>query len=169
MVRINHRIFLRAPIQRCFDLARSVEVHLLRNYHSNAPAAAVAGLTSGLAGLGQQTTWRARHFSRWHQLTSEITAFRAPVYFQDTMQSGIFRSMQHGHYFRLLPSGLVEMEDTLCFAAPILVLGSIAEVLFLRRYMQKLLAERCCVIKEVAESDEWKRYIPQEEESCGSS
>jgi hypothetical protein len=29
MVRIEQRVQIEAPIQRCFDLARSIEVHLL--------------------------------------------------------------------------------------------------------------------------------------------
>jgi hypothetical protein len=37
---------------------------------------------------------------------------------------------------------------------------ALAERLFLRRYMLGLLRERNMVIKRVAESSEWQRYLP---------
>ena len=48
MVTIEETIFIRAPIQRCFDLARSVEVHVLGNIHFQESATAVGGRTTGL-------------------------------------------------------------------------------------------------------------------------
>ncbi len=54
------------------------------------------------------------------------------------------------------------MEDHFCFEAPLPLLGRLAEWLFLRSYMAGLLAERAAVIKEVAESAEWRQYLPEE-------
>ena len=85
MVTLEDRNVIRAPIERCFDLARSVEVHLAGNIHSGEPAVALAGVTSGLLDMAQHVTWRAKHFGVWHNLTSEITAMDRPAYFQDTM------------------------------------------------------------------------------------
>ena len=97
MVTLEETTRIRAPIERCFDLARSVEVHLAGNVHSGESAVATGGVTSGLIGLGQRVTWRAKHFGFWHNLTSEITAMDRPASFQDTMVSGIFQFMQHDH------------------------------------------------------------------------
>ena len=152
---------IRAPIERCFDLARSVEVHLAGNVHSGEQAVAAAGgVTSGLVSMAQRVTWRAKHFGVWHSLTSEITAMDRPAYFQDTMIEGIFRFMQHDHFFRSLSREETEMKDVFCFAAPLPVLGRLAEIVVLRRYMQALLRERNAAIKEIAESAEWRRYLP---------
>jgi hypothetical protein len=76
------------------------------------------------------------------------------------MVRGIFCSMTHDHYFRQLSNGQTEMRDVFAFAAPLPVLGRIAEVVFLGAYMRKLLRERSAVIRQIAESDEWRRYIP---------
>lgn len=76
------------------------------------------------------------------------------------MVRGIFRSMTHDHYFRQLAAGQTEMRDVFTFAAPLPPLGLIAEAMFLDRYMRRLLRERNEVIRQVAESDEWRRYIP---------
>jgi ligand-binding SRPBCC domain-containing protein len=120
---------------------------------------ALAGVTSGLLGMAQRVTWSAKHFGVWQSLTSEITAMAPPAYFQDTMIQGAFRFMKHDHFFRSLSSGQTEMRDVFCFGAPLPILGRLAEIIFLRRYMRNLLHERNVVIKQIAESSDWTRYL----------
>ncbi|HEX9197980.1 MAG TPA: SRPBCC family protein [Acidobacteriaceae bacterium] len=161
MVTLEETTLIAAPIQRCFDLARSVEVHLAGNLHFGEQAVALRGVSTGLLNLGDTVTWRARHFFVRQCLTSRITAFERPWYFQDTMLRGAFRSMQHDHHFRELPDGSTEMRDIFRFAAPIPIFGRIAESIVLRRYMQQLLYERNAVIQEIAESSSqaWQQYL----------
>ena len=86
------------------------------------------------------------------------------------MIRGIFRFMQADHLFRSIKPGITEMTDRLCIEAPLPILGPIAEVTFLRRYMLSLLRERNAVIKQVAESSDWQRYLKSEpdQERCSS-
>src|SRR5579864_8872805 len=114
MVTIEEFTLIQAPVERCFDLARSVEVHLAGNVHCGETAVALAGVTSGLIGLAQRVTWRAKHFGVWQTLTTQITALEPPAYFQDKMVQGIFRFMKHDHFFRALSSGQTEMKDVFC-------------------------------------------------------
>ncbi|MGA1982912.1 MAG: SRPBCC family protein [Acidobacteriaceae bacterium] len=166
MITLDEITLIAAPIARCFDLARSVEVHVAGNTHFGEQAVALAsdpaGATTGLLAPGDTVTWRARHFFIRQRLTSQITAYNPPAYFQDTMLRGAFRSMQHDHYFRTLPTGETEMRDVFRFAAPIPLLGRIAEIVVLRRYMRSLLRERNAVIQTIAESptEEWRQYLP---------
>jgi hypothetical protein len=160
MIHFEETTYIAAPIDRVFDLSRSVEVHLLGNVHGNEQAVASGGVKTGLVDLGQQVTWRAKHFGFWHNLTSETTAVERPTYFQVTMVKGIFRSMQANHRFRSLPSGVTELKDIFAIAAPLPLLGRMAEALFLRRYMMALNRERNAVIKQLAESDGWRLYLP---------
>jgi ligand-binding SRPBCC domain-containing protein len=155
MVTLEEVTVILAPIERCFDLARDVEVHLEGNVHYGEQAIAVSGggITSGLIGMGERVTWRAKHFGVWETLTSEITAFDRPAYFQDRMVRGIFRFMRHDHFFRTLTGGATEMTDRFFFAAPLPLLGWLAEQLFLSRYMQALLHERNMVVKQRAERE----------------
>jgi ligand-binding SRPBCC domain-containing protein len=153
MVTLEEITSIRAPMERCFDLARSVEVHLTGNVHYREKAVAEAGVISGLLGAGDRVTWRARHFWISWRLTSEITTFDRPAYSQDVMLRGPFRLMRHDHFFRPAPGGGTDMRDVFCFAAPIPILGRMAEILFLRSYMRRLLHERNAVIKEIAESE----------------
>ena len=111
MIHIHETTLIQAPLERCFDLSRSVEVHLLANVHSGGQAMASGGVTSGLVGLSQEVTWRAKHLGIWQTLTSRTTAMDSPRYFQVTMVRGIFRSMQADHLFRTIESGLTEMTD----------------------------------------------------------
>ena len=170
MIQIDETTLIHAPIERCFDLSRSVEVHLLANVHSGEQAMALGGVTSGLVGLSQEVTWRAKHFGFWQTLTSKTTAMESPRYFQVTMVRGIFRFMQADHLFRAVKPGITEMTDRFYIEAPLPILGPIAEVMFLRRYMLSLLRERNAVIKQVAESSDWQRYLKSEpdQERCSS-
>ncbi|GGG97962.1 SRPBCC family protein [Silvibacterium dinghuense] len=120
--------------------------------------AAVAGITSGLINLGEQVTWRARHFGVWQELTSKITQYERPDYFQDTMLRGAFRSFQHDHYFQQENLGATMMTDVLRFEVPFAIAGSMAEI-FLRPYLARFLRERNAVLKKVAEGEEWKQYL----------
>jgi ligand-binding SRPBCC domain-containing protein len=162
MIRLEEVTVIHAPMERCFDLARSVEVHLKGNRHWGEEAVALDGVTSGLVGLGERVTWRARHFGVRQMLSSEITAMDAPRYFRDRMIRGAFRSMEHDHFFQMLEDGSTEMKDVFCFAAPLGVLGRVAEELLLRRYMSALLRERNAIVKQVAESSDWRQYLPSD-------
>ena len=163
MVALEEVTMVRAPIERCFDLSRSGEAHVYANVHWGETAVATGGRTSGLVGLGERVTWQARHFGVRQRLTSEITAFRYPEYFQVTMIRGAFRSMMDDHIFREDSPGVTEMRDVLRLAAPLGILGRIVEIAVLRRYIQALLRERNRVIKQLAESEAWREFLP-----CGS-
>jgi ligand-binding SRPBCC domain-containing protein len=160
MVTLDLVTIIDAPIERCFDLSRSIEVHLLGTERTKERA--VGGVTSGLIGPDQFVRWRATHFGVEQHLTSRITAFDRPAYFQDTMVEGAFRSMQHDHYFKSLHSDRTEMKDHFVFTAPLPILGRLAEWFVLERYMANLLRHRNDVLKQVAESDLWRQLLPAE-------
>ncbi|HKR97876.1 MAG TPA: SRPBCC family protein, partial [Candidatus Dormibacteraeota bacterium] len=120
-----------APLARCFDAARDLDLHTRSMAHTGERA--VGGRTTGLIELGEEVTWRARHFGVMQHFTSRITGFDRPRWFQDSMQRGAFRSFVHDHYFEA-SDGATIMRDVLTFSAPLGILGRIAERLVLRRY-----------------------------------
>jgi ligand-binding SRPBCC domain-containing protein len=77
------------------------------------------------------------------------------------MIEGAFKFMQHDHFFTAISESQTEMRDRITFAAPLSVLGNIAEQLFLKRYMDRFLRQRNEIVKQVAESDRWQDFIPQ--------
>lgn len=141
--------FIAAPPPFCFDAARDLDLHARAFAHTN--EVAVGGRTSGLIELGEEVTWRARHFGVTQHLTSKITGFESPGYFRDEMQRGAFKSFVHDHLFEPRADGTL-MRDVVAFTAPLGILGRIVEALVLRRYLTRLLTHRGVAIKEAAEA-----------------
>lgn len=149
MAQIALLTYIHAPLERCFDLARNIDLHTESMRHTGEKA--VAGRTSGLIGPGETVTWEARHLGFTQRLTSKITAFDYPNTFTDEMLNGAFKSMQHHHYFDNLGDGRTLMKDVFVFESPLGPLGKLANGLFLKRYMRRLLLQRNLVIKQAAE------------------
>jgi ligand-binding SRPBCC domain-containing protein len=150
MTQIELSTPINAPITRCFDLARSIDLHLESMQHTHEKA--IAGRTSGLIELGETVTWRAKHFGKWQTLTSKITEFKYPDYFTDEMVSGAFKSFRHEHLFFAINDQTV-MKDIFIFESPYGRLGEIVNFTFLSWYMERLLKKRNKVIKKAAEMD----------------
>lgn len=146
IIRLETRIT--APIEVVFDLARSIDLHRITTAHTNEEA--VAGKTSGLIGLGESVTWKARHFGMSHLLTSEITSYERPHAFSDEMVKGPFKSMSHKHSF-WQDGNITIMNDTFEYESPFGILGRLADGFLLESYMEGLLTKRNEIIKEYAE------------------
>jgi ligand-binding SRPBCC domain-containing protein len=140
---------IEAPIGRCFDAARDLDLHVQSMGTTNERA--VAGRMTGLIGMGEEVTWRGRHFGVVQHFTSRITAFDRPHHFRDEMQRGAFRSFVHDHFFVAEGTGTL-MRDVLMFSAPLGVLGRIAERLVLRRYLERMLRDRAEFIRDAIQS-----------------
>ena len=149
MARVELVTEVRAPAERCFDLARDLDLHV-RSMSASAEQA-VGGRTTGLIGLGEQVTWRARHFGIVHHHTSRITAFDRPRHFRDSMVAGRFRKFEHDHFFQA-GDGVTQMRDVLEFESRLGVLGALVDRLVLVGYLTRLLKKRNVVIKTAAET-----------------
>ncbi|MEQ9374240.1 MAG: SRPBCC family protein [Imperialibacter sp.] len=150
---IQIKMVIAAPIERCFDLSRSIDLHKIST--SQTGEEAIAGVTSGLIGLGETVTWRARHFGIRQTLTTKVTEFESPNFFVDEMVEGAFKRFRHEHHFRDV-DGKTEMRDCFDYDSPLGILGKVFDSIVLKRYMQNLLKQRNLAIKEYAESDKWR-------------
>ena len=150
---------IRAPIERCFDLSLSIDAHVASTARTGERA--VAGVTRGLIGLGQEVTWRARHFFVEQELTTRITALDRPRHFRDSMVRGAFARFDHDHDFEA-EGECTRMTDRFDFDAPLGPIGRFADWLFLDRYMERFLQERNELLRITAESDGWRRFLPEE-------
>jgi ligand-binding SRPBCC domain-containing protein len=154
---IELKTLVNAPLGRVFDLARSIDLHA--ETMSKSSERVVGSITTGLIGLGETVTWEAVHFGIRQRLTSKITICDRPTHFQDVMVSGSFAGFTHDHFFSRSEIGTV-MRDIFDYRSPLGLLGKMADLLFLKNYMTKLLAERNGYLKVVAESDSWQKFIP---------
>jgi len=148
MPKIQLTTLINAPIEKVFDLSRSIDLHMESTKQTGEKA--IAGKISGLIELGETVTWRAKHFGIWQTLTSKITEFNRPNLFVDEMVNGAFKRFRHEHHF-IASEDQTIMKDIFEFESPLGILGKIFNKVILTSYMTKLLKERNRVIKEAAE------------------
>lgn len=74
IIRLETKII--APREVVFDLARSVDLHQLSTADTHEEA--IGGRKTGLMELGEEVTWRARHFGVYQKLTSKMVALETP-------------------------------------------------------------------------------------------
>ncbi|WP_434994776.1 SRPBCC family protein [Arthrobacter sp. Ld5] len=122
-----------------FDRSRSIDAHTASMRFSRERA--VAGVTAGLIGAGEQVTWHAWHFGVPIRMTSVITDFAPPHRFVDEQLSGPFRSFRHVHEFSET-DGVTTMVDRIRFTAPFGIAGVVAERVLLRPYLRYLIGVR---------------------------
>lgn len=140
---------IKAPVEICFDFARSIDLHLESMKHTRETA--IAGVTRGLIGLNETVMWKARHFGIVMTLSSKITECIYPKIFADEMVNGPFKMMKHKHVFQQKQEYTI-MTDEFVYQSPLGILGKVADALFLKNYMKNLIEHRNDVIKQKAES-----------------
>jgi ligand-binding SRPBCC domain-containing protein len=149
MPHIELTTIIAAPIEKVFDLARSIDAHAASQTSHGEKAG--ARRTSGLIEQGEEATWEAVDLGVRQRLTRRIVTMRRPTYFRDRMRRGAFQHMDHDHFFEPTPVGTVR-KDVFDYGSPLGTLGRFADWLFLERYMRRLLAGRKQVLKQLAEA-----------------
>ena len=153
MTTIHLTTFIEAPIERVFDLSRSIDLHKKSMSHTREEA--IAGTTSGLIELDQTVTWKARHLLKTRFLKSKITSMNRPHTFTDEQVVGDFKNYRHEHHFKQVKNGTIVI-DFFHFETPFGKAGLVFNQLYLKRYISNLIEQRNHVIKDYAESDKWK-------------
>lgn len=141
-----------------FNLIRSIDLHIISTNKTNEKA--IAGKTSGLIGLNETVTWRAKHLGITQKLTSKVTDYTFPTFFVDEMVKGAFKSFRHEHYLEQ-KEGVVIIKDVFKYIAPLGYLGKLADFLFLKKYMTNFLKDRNITIKNFAETEKWKLILKE--------
>ena len=139
---IHLTTFINAPCDRVFDLSRSVDLH--KKSMSQFDEKIIDGVMSGLMKTGDTVTWTAKHLFSKRILKVKITRFQRPDFFVDEQVQGDFLMMKHEHYFKSIENGLA---------------GKLLNRLYLERYMTTLLHKRNEMIKQFAESNQWKQIL----------
>lgn len=147
---------INAPIERCFDLSRSIDLHMVSTSKTNERA--IAGVRKGLINKGEQVTWLAKHFGINQLLTAQIIEMNSPHSFTDIQLNGAFKSMKHVHSFEQIGEKTI-MKDEFEFESPMGLVGELFNSLILTAYMKRFLIERNRIIKTFSESNEWKKYL----------
>jgi len=96
---IHLTTFIEAPVERVFDLSRSIQLH--KEAMKQHKEEAVAGTRFGLIEKDETVTWKAKHLGFYFTMTSRISAMKIPVYFIDEMVKGPFKRLHHQHMSQL--------------------------------------------------------------------
>lgn len=147
-VRFEHATVIAAPIEKVFELSLDIDAHAASMSDSNERA--VAGVTSGRIGLGEEVTWCATHFRIPFTMTSRVTELEPPRRFVDEQVRGPFRMFHHEHLYSE-EAGQTEMIDRIRFDAPLGIIGRIVERALLGRYLHTLIEQRGRFLKAEAE------------------
>ena len=149
MASIRVETIINAPIERCFDLARSVEAHIAST--SKTAERAVGGRTEGMFELGDSVTWEGRHFGLRLRQSSTITRSEPPHVFVDEGTGGPLNGFRHVHQF-VAEGAATLMVDTFEYALPMGWLGRVADGLAVERHLRRLLTDRAAYLKSQAEA-----------------
>jgi len=156
MCTIHLTTFIAAPIERVFDLSRSISLHKISSAHTNKEA--IGGITSGLINKNETVTWRAKHLFKIRYFTTRISEMQSPNFFIDEMQKGEFKSLKHEHHFKKIDNGTI-MIDILNFESPYGIIGKWFNKIYLKNILQKFIVQRNIVIKDYAETGKWKALL----------
>jgi ligand-binding SRPBCC domain-containing protein len=156
MPTIHLTTFIAAPVERVFDLSRSVNLHKVST--AGRHERIVDGVMSGLLQIGDTVTWQARHLYRERRFTSAVTEMERPLHFIEEMRKGDFKSFRHEHHFKGIDNGTL-LIDLLHFESPYGILGQLLNQYYLTEYLRSLLQVRNDVIREYAESTKWKALL----------
>ena len=150
MVTIRVETTISAPIEKCFDLARSMSAHTKTTGKSRETV--VSQHDHDLLELNEEVTFEATHLGVRQRLTAKVTQFDYPNSFTDEMTKGTFRSLKHQHIFETVPGGKVKMIDEMTFESPLPPFGRFFDLIFMRGYMERFARARGLALKELAES-----------------
>jgi len=156
MPTIHITTFIQAPVERVFDLSRSIELHKesMKIYNEQA----VAGTRFGLIGKNETVTWTAKHFFKTRVVKVAVTDMEQYSQFTDEQTEGSFKKMKHVHHFKPVDNGTI-MIDYFNFEIPFGVIGKFLTTLYFKSHVKKMLDLRNKTIREYAETNKWKKFL----------
>ena len=153
MATIHLTTFVAAPIERVFDLSRSIDLHK-RSMHKKKEQA-VNGVTFGLISEDETVTWKARHFYQTRFLKVKVTSMNRPFAFTDESMAGDLKNMKHLHHFKAIDNGTL-MIDIFSYKLAMGAIGRFMDKFYFKKYLEEMLVERNAMIREYAESEKWR-------------
>jgi ligand-binding SRPBCC domain-containing protein len=156
METIRFGTWIDAPVERCFLLSLSVDLHVATTRSTQATTSASA--MEGMIVEGETFTFKGQYFGMRGPHTSLIEKLRPHSYYRDVMISGHFRHFEHDHHFATMDDG-TRMRDEIRFSAGSGPFGRLATRMFLRKRLKAFLIERNALIKHLAESEDWHKYL----------
>ena len=147
---------MHAPIERCFLLSTSIEI-----VAQELGMRPVCGRTSGFVTGGDTVRWEGWRLGLPQFHESLIDRFKPPWFFRDRMISGRFGTFEHDHEFSDRGDGSVLLREEVHFTMPWGWAGDLIGQWVMVRDIRGLIKRRFARIKQMAESEEWRAYLPE--------
>ena len=157
MNKIEFNTHIKAPVDRCFDLARSIEFHKISVKPIQEES--VAGCTKGLIGYNQHALLQSKvkgfHFST----ELKLTKFTPPFFMSYDIMDSNFESIIHDYYFYDISEETV-MINHFYYKPKWGILGEILNFLFLEKYLTRIIEKRNDLLRDFAENNKWQDVLP---------
>lgn len=151
---IRDQVVVRAPIERCFALSTHLAV-----VEMTLAMRPVGGRVEGTVAGGDRVRWRGWKWGLRHEHESLIEALDPPCFFRDRMIAGSFAAFEHDHKFSVQEDGGVLLRDEVRFRMRWGGTGLMFGRAMVVPHVRKLMRERFDLIKRLAESEEWRKYV----------
>jgi ligand-binding SRPBCC domain-containing protein len=169
MFTLRASILIHAPIDRVFALSCSVAIverelgmHPVASHPSEQRTLAgdPGSRTSGLVTAGDTIRWQGMQlgFPNHHVSLIVPETWDPPHFFQDRMIAGRFRSFEHDHRLTETPEG-TRLDDEVRFSMKLIWGGALTGRGILAPHIRGLMRRRFHLLKRLAETDEWRRYL----------
>ena len=156
MFSLRHGVLIQAPIERCFALSTHLSV-VERELRMHP----VEGRIAGLVTAGDTVRWEGLQlgFVNYHVSLIVPETWEPPHFFQDRMIAGRFRSFEHDHSLVEAPNGTF-LDDCIRFTMPLGWAGDLVGRMILVPHILGLMRRRFALLKRLAETEEWREYLP---------
>lgn len=157
MNKIEFNTHIKAPIERCFDLTRSIDFHKLSI--NPVKEESVAGCTSGLIGHNQHALMQSTLFGLRFSTELKITKFNPPFFLSYEIADSNFHSVVHDYYFYDISEETV-MVNHFYYKPKWGLIGELINILFLEKYISRIITKRNDLLREYAETEKWREILP---------
>lgn len=156
MPKIHVTTFINAPIERVFNLSRSLT--LSKMAFKSAKEQLLSSSAANMVGAGETITLRAKHLGKTREITARVTDFTLPDGYTEEQIKGDLKSFRHEYHFKKVENGTI-MIDLVEYDGPRDLAGSIAGKFFLKSYFENNVKKKNDLIRQYAESEKWKAVL----------
>lgn len=157
MNKIEFNTHIKAPIERCFDLARSIDFHKISV--DPIKEESVAGCMTGLIGHNQHSLLQCTLYGLHFSTELKITKFNPPFFLSFEIADSNFESIIHDYYFYDISDETV-MVNHFYYRPKLGIVGEVLNFLLLEKYIARQISQRNNLLLEYAETDKWQDILP---------
>jgi hypothetical protein len=159
MNKLEFNTHIKASVNICYDLARSVDFHKISVKEINEES--VGGYKSGLISYNQHVLMKSTISGFIINTDLTITKYNPPFHFCYEGVNSVIKKIIHDYFFYDIGEETV-MVDHFYYDLEYGILEDVINALFLKRYLTHLITHRNNLLCEYAESEKWKEVLGHE-------